>query len=402
MSVKGFIDIKASKNIPFSIIDDKVEIIQEFDISTIFGREKELLDKVYGITSDNRRIIFLDAMYNGISFVPTGWITSYYNLTDLNIDTFDAIAFSGKPIDVFYSPKKALQYEKINDEKRMANLLCKPIELYKRNHCININGEKFNLIIDVSIIYDLKHSSRSIGEVKTSIIMKFNERKNIDQAKKYYLYMLDFFRFTNFRMNIEFDNIITLQKTDRGLEKCGRVYFYTRNFGQYNSNEFNSITYDDSKDYFEAIFENICCRRTTGIINQAYIPENDSDFRTVDPIKFLSCALTFEGEYKGKFGIKRRKCLQVKFNETVKYYKPIIEPYIKRVITEEHTNLDENSNLGQIFAKMRNSIGHGDIIPIEREHVAVYRIVQYLIYIIILDKSGVEWDVIKKIINKLF
>lgn len=404
MFIKGFLDIGDSERIPFTIIDDKVEIITEFDIRNIFGIEKVMLDKVFGKTSDNRDIIFLDVIYNGTNFVPTGWVISNNNLSDINIDTFDAIKFTGKPIDVFYSPKKALKYEKMSDEiigKRMVNILCRPFEAYTKTHFIRIDDEEFCILFDIYINYDLKHNSRSIGEVTTSFTLKFKERKNVEQIKKYYLYMLDFFRFTNFRRNIEFDSIITLHETGQGLDKRGKAYFNSRDFGQkYNSSEFNSIIYNDVEEYFDVAFAHICGRRAAGIINQAYIPENDRDFRMVDPIKFLSCALTFEGEYKRKFG-KSRKWLSVKFNETIEQYKVIVGQYIGKVIKEENAELEDNKDLGKVFADMRNAIGHGDIVPIERKHVAVFRITQCLIYILILDKLGVEWSVIKNLINKL-
>lgn len=406
MIIKGFLDIKEdSERIPFSIIDDKVEIITEFDIRNVFGKDKVMIDKVFGKTSDNRDIIFLDVIYNGINFVPTGWVISNNNLSNIDIDTFDAIRFTGKPIDVFHSPKIALEHEKLSGEiigKRMSNIFCKPFESYVKRHFVIVEDEEFNLIFDVHITYDLDRSSRSIGEVTTSLMLQFKERKKIEQIKRYYLYMLDFFRFINFRRNIEFDSITTLHKTDRGLEKRGRAYFNSHDFGQkYNSSGFNSIIYSDLENYFDVAFANICERRAAGIINQAYIPENDRDFRMVDPIKFLSCALTFEGEHKRKFG-KSRKWLSVKYNETIEYYKTIVEQYIEKVIKEENADSDDNIDLGVVLSNMRNAIGHGEIIPIERKHVAVFRITQCLIYVLILDKSGVDWSVIKNIINKLF
>ena len=51
---------------------------------------------------------------------------------------------------------------------------------------------------------------------------------------------------------------------------------------------------------------------------------------------------------------------------------------------------------------MRNSIGHGNPLKIKREHIAAYRMARCMIYVLILDSGKIDFEIIKKVILKLF
>ena len=65
-------------------------------------------------------------------------------------------------------------------------------------------------------------------------------------------------------------------------------------------------------------------------------------------------------------------------------------------------SLEGNINLGQIFSKMRNEIGHGHPKDLDDIHAYTYQLARCMIYVMILDNTGISHDAIKRIIHKIF
>jgi len=61
-----------------------------------------------------------------------------------------------------------------------------------------------------------------------------------------------------------------------------------------------------------------------------------------------------------------------------------------------------NINLGQIFSKMRNEIGHEHPKDLEDIHAYTYQLARCMIYVMFLDNTGILHDVIKRVIHKIF
>ena len=207
----------------------------------------------------------------------------------------------------------------------------------------------------------------------------------------------------------------------------------------YSLSPMQVITFDDISNNFSQLFENICKRRESGIIDYLYIPLNNVEAISVDYSPFLSAALSFEGEYtrlfpnekyekdemfsiirdnvinyidsKGEEYIndsnkKLKKAqnafkqireqilyldstLEEKFNRAVKRYDEIIGTFNKTI---EKEVLDGKiiTNWGNYLSEMRNHIGHGNPQPIKREQMAVFRLTRCLIYVLILKESSVD------------
>jgi hypothetical protein len=240
------------------------------------------------------------------------------------------------------------------------------------------------------------------------------------------------------------------KKNENGLyEKIATVDFFTESYTQtYSLDDMHCITLADIEKDFCNLFPHTVTRRNIGYMDDLFIPITDLDYRTVDPNKYLSCALSFEGEYlkafpKDKESSNRifaeiKQCtiqlisnmeydmgsvksnrkaksyvdrilreisnidgtLEEKFNNACKKFSNVLSEFIEKVMLDEE--VEGKLNLGEIFADMRNSIGHGNPKKIKREHIAVYRIARCLIYVIILNSSKVDSATIKKLIFKIF
>ena len=51
---------------------------------------------------------------------------------------------------------------------------------------------------------------------------------------------------------------------------------------------------------------------------------------------------------------------------------------------------------------MRNEIGHGHQKDLEDIHAYTYQLARCMIYVMILDNTGISHDVIKRVIHKIF
>lgn len=94
--------------------------------------------------------------------------------------------------------------------------------------------------------------------------------------------------------------------------------------------------------------------------------------------------------------------LEEQFNNVLKKYADILNDYQKMLAQRMKIRLERNINLGQVFSKMRNEIGHGHPKGLEDIHAYVYQLARCMIYVMILDNNGISHDTIKRIIHKIF
>lgn len=94
--------------------------------------------------------------------------------------------------------------------------------------------------------------------------------------------------------------------------------------------------------------------------------------------------------------------LEEQFNNVLKKYADILNDYKKMLALRMKISLEGNINLGQIFSKMRNEIGHGHPKHLEDIHVYTYQLARCMIYVMILDNTGISHDTIKRIVHKIF
>ena len=94
--------------------------------------------------------------------------------------------------------------------------------------------------------------------------------------------------------------------------------------------------------------------------------------------------------------------LEEQFNNVLKKYAGILNDYKKMLAQRMKISLEGKTNLGQIFSNMRNDIGHGHPKDLEDIHAYTYQLARCMIYVMILDNTGISHDAIKRIIHKIF
>ena len=309
--ITGEIEINF-KVVSFYFDGKRVTIRDNADSSAIFFLDSvaiEQYDVVYGVTDSGCYIVFFGVRYiKGRSSVQVqGWAISSGRGQPSPLKTFEAIKFTGYSIDAFFTPKRAIarDYSHISDDerhKRMPKLAPRPQDEYVRDFDITIDSECIGVRLCVYTNYKLRRHERDIGSVTSQLIFKFHTPVAIDRLPKYYLYVADFMQFISFRQNIKFDSVALFNNSDDvniGLHEIAKCEFYTRNYeDEYKNTDLNSITFEDMDISASKLFEYIASRRLNEVVtDDMYTPMSDSDYKMVSYPSFLSCALSFEGEY---------------------------------------------------------------------------------------------------------
>lgn len=458
MILTGFLEIE-DKEITF-FFDGKVVILSpENTISRQFPVEPIHYDCLYGVTSTNREVFFVGCdYYKGQCITIQGWVIGTSNTGAIDIQGFDSITFSGNVVDSFFTPGRAFKVEENSDYlfkefQRVPALITIPFKDYVEAFDITISGEHIGIDLSVHVSYMLKQEARNFGQRYAQLRMKFDELKNICDVPKYYLYMFDFFQFVAFRRNIVFDRIYLWKKNEQNekYEKISECHFFVKSEEeQFKENNSKVILYEDVREHISVLMQNVAMRRENDINDALWIPIDDKSSKEVSHSTFLNTALSFEGEYvrvfpdskcetNELFAEIKKHLLEVvdsekdlfikasnsktKINKGTSYYNKFIDAisYIDATLEEKFNTalkrykfiknsaevlvkkekLEKIDNFGNIFAGMRNKIGHGNPPLIEREHVVVFRLSRMLIYALVLEGSGFKMDEIERVLSKL-
>lgn len=180
-------------------------------------------------------------------------------------------------------------------------------------------------------------------------------------------------------------------------------------------------------------------------LNFLFIPENEKDDRYLDPQKYVTCCSSFESvfnfafpnakmmendkmkeakasilnfiadkdeEFKGNDGAIRKEyrslkriielsdfSLADKYKWCLKKYWSYIEEFCRIVYQTMNLTEEQIKAIPERLAYKRNVLIHSNIEELEPEEIAAYQILRYIIYVIILDKCGINQNIVKNAID---
>lgn len=336
--IRGYLEGLEEYKMPFTFENNLVTIIPEKDMFTTFKNQysPKKFDIIRGIDISNYEIYFFGCTYYGSTLTQKGYLKAIHNLTTKPIKGFHKLSFIGKPVDNFYIPKTAYStedFEAATSNKRMPIIKPKTWdETIKQSDTI-IDDQKIIIELSFSAQYNSRFNERAVGDFIPHISLIFENEQEIEKLTTYYLYMLDFFSFISFRKGIEFEQISLYEENQKKFEKKAIAHFYTENSNR-NINFKKCIDYRFIQENLGQLFQNIALRRNKTIFDNMFIPKDDKENSTVDHLKFLSCALSFEGEYK-RSGFETKTILQAKFRDIKKLTSQVIKDIEKSVINEK-------------------------------------------------------------------
>ncbi len=298
--LKGYVTgLEKRKQIKF-VIDDNDRIILNTNGNLLLQLTRQIIEKeiVNGRLNDGRHIKFYGCRYDGYRMSSQGYA---YSKNKDKLSVFNRICFEGKAIDIFSGAGfSVMEFEKNCETMiRMCGVTPKPWENINSKYKVMINGISCNVGITYHIYYDTIWGSRNIGRCIPKFFIAFEKPMPIDFIPNCYLWVYDFFKFLNFRRNIQFDEII-ISKFASDFEKyedIGVVKIFSKSKEPYFNTDRNTITIDEVGENFGKLFVHIIDRREQRTTDDIFIPQNDQEFRTVSYTSFLECALSFEGEF---------------------------------------------------------------------------------------------------------
>ncbi len=441
--IYGTIVIK-DKEYPFLLEGRIVKIVTHSAIFMPDFQNETVIESIQGITHDNRDIMFLKCEFiksfwgRPNKFTIDGYILSMNNCKEYSFQ-IDSLAFYSDAINMFYPPQQARTINDWRDTSKDRQITFLPTN--ETGCSFEFNGDKYSFSIGYSV--NLRYGSKGLGEISSKIEIAFERPiapiTTIDYVRKIY----DFLVFVNYSSNIRFDDIYIHQRNKEGLyEKCATLNFF-QNTGNYENNELTSLTIDDiDKDKLAQLFKVATSVRCGKNKMQLYYPDNKKDRRQIEPIKWLTKALAFEGlfeetfpEHKakenpsfskikknildsistvqGESKKERKYCddfknhierydgiLEEKFNFAQKRY----EKYINNILQDnlQSYNVPTDTNYGNIYMKYRNNVAHGNVIPLSDEEIAVYRIMETMIYLMLLEDVNLSEEELHTVVKKLF
>lgn len=431
-----------NKIYPFLLDGHHIHIVQQayqnsnegFDISVPF---------IKGVTSDNRYILFLNCQLVTFLFDPKvvfsiqGYAISSSNTGEDCDFSFDRMTFYSDAINTFYSPRNAIDRQMstqnlfAHEWNGSMSIMVKP---FSETNIEFEFEETTKCQLNISRYMNLREGIENIGELRTSFSYVFSTTRTPDDISRYYLYLLDFLCFVNFNTNISFNDIFLENKDseDKYL-KTARVIVFN-NAPEYEGNPRNTITLDDlTKDKIGDVFKRISLMRNNDNRFYLYFPSNLKERNTVDPQRWLTAAICFEGLFKEinpdfkndneifqniksqvvnavesidetSFTTKKEKKYLANFKNHIERYDGFLEEKFNFVLNNNKKvlNISSNQNYAKIYAEYRNKLAHGTIEPLDNEKYEVYKLLRPMIYILILNDIRLEEKVLSTIINKLF
>lgn len=449
--IYGVLEIN-NQEYPFFLDKQTVRIVDSSATYMSDFEKIDTLETVYGITSEGRSILFIDCRFNkdpffgvvGNSFNIGSYMTSHGSHYSVDFMSTYRIRFYSDAINMFYSPLFARKYNKSEDDKlsieeRYRNITIQSPDETKK--VFTLNGNRYTFGITGNI--NTKTGTKSIGELRTYFEIELDHPINYSEVIKYTRNVFDFFCFLNYSSNIKFDNIKLFSKSEDEKPYHYASYHIFQDTSEYENDSLNSIQINDF-DFTKIgkLYGCIISLRDRDNRFHLYYPSNKLEKRYIEPITWLSKALVFEGlfaasypnfkskinsnfaavkdevmnkarEVQGENKKQRNYCkdiinyiqhyngnLEEKFNYIFKKYYSILEPI--NVSNRTRYSIPEKYNYGKEYMSYRNSLAHGDVLPLGEEQIAVYRILVAMIYLLLIEDVSLCEKDLKKMVKLLF
>ena len=400
--------------------------------------EKELLN---GLTLQKNNIFFLKCRLqrniSGYIAKPAGYICF-----DEEVNNFRTMVLRGEVVNFFYRPNQILSKDSKYswDEDGGGKLIINKFSEITKHNSVCIAGENVDFVISISrpTFPEFMVKGYSLGIPKSFIRLEFENDIPIEKFAEIYLWMQNLFEFVNFRKSVFVEDIeLGTFNEEKRISKVAEVYLL-------HKRELDLTNPDSVIGYYflEKGLNELLQILNTQNLNMLFLPNTENEDKYIDPQRYMLCCSSFESvfnfafpnakmsenakmkaakdsilefidykdnEYKNKDGAIRKEykslkhlieladfSLAEKYRWCLNHYKDCVSEYCTRVYQTLKISEEERiKEIPSIFADKRNVLIHSNIESIEPEEIAAYSIMRYLIYVIILDKSGVPKEMIK-------
>lgn len=419
------------------------ELIKPYDSLKNSNQHFEILE---GVTQRHERICFLNCklqVFNsGYISKPAGFICF-----NSNIDTFDVITFRGGIMDFFYRPNQIVDTKNSSCDYETGESLIKLKSFDETSkYCdILIDDKKANLMISITQPGIPSHLEidYNLGKPRTILRLTFDDPVEISDFRNIYMWVYNLMVFLNFRKDVYMGEVeLGKLNEERKIAKVAYTHIIERDKAEitdinriigyyFISNQLNELLQIVNKPDLNLLFipnsvksdkyllpeqYMICCTSFESVFNFAF-PNAKMEFsQKANEVKeeFLKYISDKEKEYKGVDAKKRKEFnkyadmiklldfgLAEKFEHCQLKYEAIMNNYVQKLKYRLSFTQQEFEGIAQSFAKKRNMFMHNSLEDFEDIHIMAYTLARVFIYAMILEKAGVENDMIIQAIDKV-
>ena len=436
------------KNYPFFLDGRRVYIVGEaWEYREDFDAN-HTEEVIYGTTSGNRSIAFLQCAFyktvleQKVWFSPIGYAISRNNIGEPYDFYFDRILFYSEALNSFFPPQRAIGNVETNSDVWDGKMGLRLKSFDETD--ISFDYEDCKCRANIARYINLKYGTSSIGDINTNFAFEFQASKSIEELLKYWLALSDFLSFVTNASDAVFEKIqLEKRRADGKFESCADAIIFSDNEYTPRPNARALTINDIPQDKLGKVFSRIANLRGNDERLQYYFSKNYEDNFRVDPLKWLTAAINFDGlsssQYPGfkqktneMFRIAKNAALNALDTVNLEMMEPKAQEYfgacrdeidryegrleeMMNYLVKKYKNalvdlLNQNQNkygirvhaYGEMYRTYRNKIAHGDIQPIGDKEFAVYRILQALVYFMLLEGTGLGEDDLRIIAKKLF
>ena len=92
--------------------------------------------------------------------------------------------------------------------------------------------------------------------------------------------------------------------------------------------------------------------------------------------------------------------LEEKYNYVLRINRAIVSKILD--YNEKAFGISKRSNYGKIYMDYRNKLAHGDVQPLDAPQIAVYRVLEAMVYLLLINNVGFSEKEKQTMIDKLF
>lgn len=444
INIHGYIVLNKNKY-TFTYNDELLQLVPVGDTEN--KRDNIFLNPIIeekfarGKTSSGSNIIFINCKFIKSNY--TGYIAKPAGYMYFDNEEFDTITFKGKAIDYFYRPnQKVGKDSKYCYETGSGFLYLESFKETTKTQRIRIDG--LNVKMSLSILLpefpELMTENYTLGNPHSILRLEFEDTFSYNKFLTVYSWIENLFKFVNYREDIIFDEIILSNHIEEKVNPVGYVYIS-------NGYKKMDIDYEKTMEYyfFEEHIDDVLNIINGKKLNLLFIPSNERESRWVDPHKYLACCSSFESVfnyvypnvrektnqefndvktdllefikekvyiYKGNNSRMRKEyekiehlillsdfSLEEKFRYCLQKFDDILNEYISSKMKEN--KMEQIKVMPSEVAKLRNMLTHNSVEVFVPVHIHGYVLMQWMIYIMILRKSNISEEMIKKGIGRL-
>lgn len=368
-------------------------------------------------------------------------IYAYISSPEANL-SIDSIGIYNKELNWFYDISKAYRCSFTPDTGEV-NIGVKSFDSLEKTSMFKYKGKDIQTTLNIS--RSISIMSENPICLRTELDLSFANTESPEFLLDIVNLVEKFLSFISYRKNVYIEEIQLKKLINKKLHHCGKLYIY-RNRDSFNESEKVIKNQIINFELIQENYGNLFQLLSDETIYLDHVPYNSRDSKIITPSRFVLITAAFEWEFRhiyrnikeienenfkivkhelksfidkkiedtsGKKKNYFKKYLNIISNSdmslserimrVLKDNEEILKPFINNLYNMNGINEIKHQDIANRIQTQRNNYAHGNIDKeIDLLVVLDLSVLEWCIYVLVLKEIGLEDDIVKKCINKLF